>query len=102
MDHAGFNTYNSLYRARDVFLVEKVIIVSQKSHVIRANYIGKALGLQVAGVYADKTYPYATMNYELREIPARCKAFLDGLFQPKPTYLGEVIPISGSGEATVD
>ena len=102
MDHAGFNTYNSLYRARDIFLVEKPIIVSQKYHVVRANYIAKNLGLDPAGIGADPYRYYGMNTYLLREYAARYRAFLDCLFRSKPKFLGEVIPVTGSGEATLD
>lgn len=102
MDHAGFNTYNSLYRAEAIFCVTKLIVVSQEYHVIRANYIGKMLGLDISGVGADtQRYPHMTM-YELREYGSRYKAFLECLFRVKPTYLGERIPIWGNGEMTLD
>jgi len=102
MDHAGFNTYNSMYRAKHIFCVEKPIVVSQRYHVIRANYIGKMLGLEIIGVGADARRYVEMDRYELREYASRYKAFFECLFKVKPVYLGDVIPIWGSGEATVD
>lgn len=102
MDHAGFDTYDTLYRARDVFLVTRAIVVTQDFHLRRALYIGECLGLDLQGVSSDlRVYPRARY-YRLREYPARLKAFAECLLKIEPTYLGEVIPIQGSGLATVD
>ncbi len=102
MDHAGFSTYESLYRARDVFTAKKIIIVTQKYHLHRALYIANKLGLEAVGVAADYR-SYAGQTYrDAREILARNKDFLTGIFQPEPTYLGEIIPIFGDGDLTND
>lgn len=102
MDHAGFSTYDSLYRARDIFQAKKIIIVTQKYHLYRALYIAKALGLDAYGVSAD-TRTYAGQTYrDLREILARDKDFVTTIFKPKPTYLGDTIPVSGDGNLTND
>jgi len=100
MDHAGFSTYDSLYRARDVFQAKKVIIVTQGYHLYRALYTANAMGLEACGVAADLR-PYAGMPYfELREKAARVSYIFQCLFMPEPKYLGEVIPISGDGNLT--
>ena len=100
MDHAGFSTYESMYRARDVFCAETVIIVSQRYHLYRAVYDARALGLEACGVAAeDIAYLGQTMR-ELREILARNKDALWCLLQPEPTFLGEAIPVSGDGDLT--
>ncbi len=102
MDHAGFSTYESLYRARDVFCAKKIIIVSQDYHLYRGLYIAEALGLEAYGVNADyRAYAGQTMR-EIREVLARCKDFASTIFLPEPTYLGQQIPISGDGNATND
>ena len=105
MDHAGFSTYESMYRARDVFGVKKVIIVTQKYHLYRAVYNARKLGLDAYGVAADGQYNYdifvRTYNNS-REALARCKDFIWCIFKPEPTYLGEAIPIYLSGELTDD
>jgi len=101
LDHAGFDTYDTMYRARDIFLVEKAVVVTQEFHLLRALYIGQELGLDVYGVASDpRTYAGADY-YRLREYLARVKAFLDCLLKAKPTYLGETIPITGDGRATL-
>ena len=102
MDHAGFSTYESLYRARDIFQADRVIIVTQKYHLYRALYIAEALGVEAWGVEAD-LHTYGGQTYrEVREVLARCKDLVTTIFQPDPTYLGEAIPISGSGDLTND
>ncbi len=65
MDHAGFSTYESLYRARDIFQVQKVIIVTQEFHLARALFIARELGLEAYGVVADK-HIYHTVNVKRR------------------------------------
>lgn len=100
MDHAGFSTYESMYRARDVFSVEKPIIVTQKYHLYRAVYDARKLGLDAYGIAAEGLN-YSIYN-DAREALARAKDFLWCIFKPEPTYLGEVIPISGSGARTDD
>ena len=103
MDHAGFNTYDSIYRMDAIFEVDRAIIVSQAYHAVRAAYIAKRLGIVVQSVAAD-TYVYEKMMlYRIREVGARVKAFwMAGVIKPHPTYLGEVIPITGSGLKTRD
>lgn len=102
MDHAGFSTYESMYRARDIFLVKKAIIVTQKYHQYRALYTARGLGLESWGVVSEPR-TYAGQSYrDLREILARDKDFLKMIVQPEPTYLGNTIPISGSGLASHD
>jgi SanA protein len=103
MDHAGFNTYDSMYRMRDIFTVKKAVIVSQEYHVVRAVYIAKKLGLEAYGVASDPQV-YAGMKYYLlRELGSRTKAFMQAsILKPKPKYLGDTIPIWKSGVLTDD
>jgi vancomycin permeability regulator SanA len=102
MDHAGFSTYESLYRARDVFQVDRIIIVTQEYHLYRALHIAKSLGLESWGVSSDYRSYSGQFARDVREVLARVKDFGTSIFQPKPTYLGEPIPITGSGDATHD
>lgn len=101
MDHAGFSTYETMYRAAAVFDAKRVIIVSQDSHIHRCVYDAQALGLEAYGVTAE-TSSYHNRIYDIREVAARCKDFVWTAIKPKPTYLGDVIPISGSGDLTND
>lgn len=100
LDHAGFSTYESMYRARDIFNVEKMVIVTQKFHIYRAVYNARKLGIDAYGVPADKLkYP---IKNDIRESLARAKDFIWCIFSPKPTYLGEAIPINGKAYLTDD
>ncbi len=102
MDHAGFSTYESMYRARDIFQAKKIIIVTQGYHLYRALYIAESLGLEAYGVSADYRNYTGQVVRDVREILARVKDFGTSLFQPKPTYLGNAIPIWGDGNLTND
>jgi SanA protein len=95
LDHAGFDTYSSLYRARDVFGVTSVIIATQSFHLPRAVFIARKLGMQAYGVSAD-TGPVLLYNY-VREIFADEKAIFDLLFGRAPKYLGTPVPITDDG-----
>lgn len=102
MDHAGFSTYESMYRARDVFSVKSMIIVSQHYHLFRAVYIARALGIEAYGVPCNLNPRSSSMLLNVREFLARNKDFWYCVFKPLPTYLGEEIPITGSGDLTND
>lgn len=103
MDHAGFETYDTMYRARDVFGAKKVIIVTQKYHLYRAMYAAKKLGLDAYGVSATKRkYDNKQWIRDMREWLARVKIFGKCITKPKPKYLGKKIDLSGSGDVTND
>lgn len=102
MDHAGFSTYESCYRAKEIFGVEKIILVTQEYHLYRALYIAEKLGLEVYGVNADYRTYYNQKMRDIREVLARVKDFFYVIVRPEPTYLGEEIPISGDGDVTND
>lgn len=102
MDHAGFSTYESMYRAKEIFQAEKILIVTQKYHLYRAVYNARALGLDAYGVASDpRTYAGQTYR-DLREVLARSKDFIYTIIKPEPTYLGEPIPVNGNGNLTND
>lgn len=102
MDHAGFSTYESMYRAKEIFGAKKVIIVTQKYHLYRALYTANALGLEAYGAGADPRL-YAGQTFrEIREILARDKDFIKCIFKPEPTFLGDTIEVSGNGDVTND
>ena len=102
MDHAGFSSYESIYRAKEIFGAKKVVIVTQEYHLYRAVYIANQLGLEAYGVCADPREYVGAAYRELREILARNKDFVKCIFKPEPTYLGDTIPVSGSGDVTND
>ena len=99
-DHAGFSTYESIYRAKEIFGADKVIIVTQEYHLHRALYVAKSLGIDAYGVSADYRTYAGQIGRDLREILARNKDFITSIFKPEPTYLGESIPINGNGDMT--
>ena len=102
MDHAGFSTYETVYRAKEIFGAKKVIIVTQKYHLYRALYIAKSLGLDAVGVDSDLETYRGQLKRDVREVLARCKDFATSIIKPKPTYLGEAVPVSGDGDITND
>ncbi|MDF2613795.1 MAG: putative rane protein [Clostridia bacterium] len=103
LDHAGFSTYESIYRARDIFEANKIIIVTQGYHLPRALYLAEKMGIEAQGV-AAKNITYRKMElFKAREMLATVKDFvLVNTLKPKPTYLGEAIPVSGDGTLTHD
>lgn len=102
MDHAGFSTYESMVRAKKVFEVESMVIVTQEYHLYRAVYIANRLGIDAYGVPA-RTYAYRHQWLRnLREQVARAKDMVWLMLQMPPKYLGDVIPITGSGSLTDD
>lgn len=103
MDHAGFDTYSTMYRARDVFLVKNAIVVTQKYHLYRAVFLAGSMGIEAQGVACDRYKTLKQPYYDLREFAARLKDFFEAtVLKPKPKYLGDTIPISGSGIVTHD
>ena len=102
MDHAGFSTYESIYRAKEIFQADKIIIVTQTYHLYRAMYIAEQFGIEVYGVHADYRNYSGQQAMDFREVLARVKDFGMCIFKPEPTYLGDAIPISGDGNLTND
>ncbi len=103
MDHAGFSTYESMYRARDVFQVKDAIVVTQRFHLPRSLYIARNLGIKANGLIADRRSYGDSERNEHREILAKVKAVLQVvILHSTPTYLGPAIPISGDGRVTCD
>lgn len=102
LDHAGFDTYDTLYRAKTIFQAESAIIVTQRFHLPRALYIAEALDLPAIGVEADRQLYVKAALFSLREWPARLKAFLNVVTKAKPSYLGDLIPLNGDSKNTWD
>lgn len=102
MDHAGFSTYESVYRAKEIFGADKILIVTQEYHLYRALYIAEQLGVEAYGVSSNYREYSGQQSRDIREVLARVKDFAMCIFKPEPTYLGETIPITGSGDATHD
>ena len=102
MDHAGFSTYESICRAKEIFGAKKIIIVSQEYHLYRAIHLADAFGIDAIGVSADLRTYVGQSARDAREIAARTKDFFSGIVKPKPTYLGDPIDLTGSGSVTND
>ncbi len=102
MDHAGFSSYESMFRAKEIFGANKIVIVTQKYHLYRSIYIARQLGIEAYGVGADPRKYVGETYREIREILARDKDFIKCIFKPEPTYLGDTIPVSGNGDITND
>ena len=101
MDHAGFNTYDSMYRAKEVFQVRTLIISTQKFHINRALYLAEKMGIEAYGYPSPDKDLYNMEVLNTREGLAKVKAFLDAdILKRKPKFGGEAIPISGSGLLT--
>lgn len=102
LDHAGFDTYDSIYRAREVFQVDSLIIVTQEFHLPRAVYTARALDIEAYGYVADRQEYVKASLFALRESLARVKAFGNVVLGSDPKFLGEPIPIYGDGTLSWD
>lgn len=102
MDHSGFSTYESIYRADAVFGVKSCIIVTQKYHLFRALYAAEQFGMRAVGVSADVREYSGAFYRETRETLARVQDFFECLFKPLPTCLGDPVDIGGDGNITND
>lgn len=103
MDHAGFNTYDSMYRAKDIFGVKTLLVSTQQFHIDRAVYIARQLGIDAYGFASEDKAIYKMKQLRFRESLARVKAFWDtDIVHRDPKYLGEAIPIMGDGSVTDD
>ncbi len=92
LDYAGFRTFDSRVRAKEVFGLNRFIVVSQKFHCERAIYIAKAKQLNVYGYHAKD--PGYVNSIAMREYAARVNAFLDCyIWKKQPHFLGEQINI---------
>lgn len=103
MDHAGFSTYDTMYRARAVFRVTDALVVTQRFHLGRAVYTADRLGIDAVGVPADRR-PYLRTRWNtVREWAARTKAVIQAeLLHSQPRFLGKALPITADGRVTQD
>lgn len=102
MDHAGFSTYESMHRARNIFQCKRVVIVTQRYHLYRAIHNARSFGMEAVGISSDLR-SYARQTYfDIREAAARVKDWAWCIAKLPPTYLGEAIPIFGDGDITND
>lgn len=98
LDHAGFDTYSSMYRARDVFQADSLTIVTQDFHMPRAIFVARRLGMTAYGVVPERGQ--GDMYDYVREIPASVKALYDLATKRSPKYLGDALPLTGDGTVT--
>ncbi|MCD4738930.1 MAG: YdcF family protein [Anaerolineae bacterium] len=93
LDYAGRRTYDTCYRARDIFLVDRVVLITQRYHLPRALYTCQTLGLEAEGYMADRV-PYIHLRrYQWREVPALWRAWWDLHVAKTVPILGEPLPI---------
>ena len=92
LDYAGFSTYDSAVRCKEIFGAKRVIIVTQRYHLYRAVYNAKMAGLDVVGVAAEDTN-YGQLPRDIREVPARVKDFFLSHIGFSPKIMGDPIPL---------
>ncbi len=100
LDHAGVDTFSSMWRARNVFQVRRAIVVTQRFHLPRALFLGARLGLEVEGVEADRRVYRGAAWHSLREVASRTKAWLDVAVGRRARVAGPPIPITGDARST--
>ena len=100
MDHAGFNTYDSMFRAKEIFCINSMMISTQDFHMNRSVFIARKLGIDAFGYPCEDKPIYPMLTLKIRESLARVKAFGDVVVNRSPKYLGDIIPISGDGNST--
>ena len=100
-DHAGFDTWDSVVRARKVFKVESALVVTQGFHAPRAVWLAKRAGLDAHGVVADvHAYGRQGQKSQIREVFARVKAVGSATVGVEPRFLGPSVPITGDASAS--
>lgn len=87
VDVYGLSTYDSIYRLKNVYNIDKVVIITQNYHLYRSIYIANSLGIDAYGISASGENYFGQGARELREILARNKDFLTSLFNVKSKYL---------------
>jgi SanA protein len=98
-DHAGFDTWDSAQRAKRVFDVKSIVVVTQGFHMARALYDARRAGLQATGFSADRrNYGRVMAKLEIREAVARVKTLGDTVTGADPRFLGAHVPITGDGQ----
>ena len=93
LDYAGFRTFDSVVRAKEIFGQEKIIVISQKFQNERAIFIAQKKGIEAFGYNAKDVNSYAGFKTNIREYFARVKVFIDLLLNAKPKFLGEKVII---------
>lgn len=99
-DHAGFSTYESMYRAKHVFGADRIIVCTQTYHLYRALYAAHGLGMEAIGVPSDYHIYGGQLWFDAREIPARTKDFFKVMLGVPSTFVGDAISLDQSGNVT--
>jgi SanA protein len=100
MDHAGFDTYSSVWRARHVFGASRVVVVTQRFHLARAVWVARSLGMEAEGSAADRHVYRGIAWLHAREIVSRTKALVDVAVGRRPHHAGPRIDLEGDGRVT--
>lgn len=100
MDHAGLDTYSSMWRARHVFGATRIVVVTQQFHLARAVWCARALGMDAEGSAADRHVYRGIAWLEVREVVSRTKALLDVTLGRTPRHEGPPIDLGGDGRVT--
>lgn len=99
-DHAGINTYDSMYRARYVFQANRLVVVTNEYHLYRSMFLSKSFGMDARGVASDKGTYTDMAYYEQREFMARVKDFYGALTNVEPSTYSDTVSLEGSGTVT--
>lgn len=100
IDYAGFDSYSTMYRAKEIFKVDTAILVSQKYHLNRCVYIGNKLGIKSYGFSANNGTYLGYKYVSFREYLAITKSVIDVWRKRKPQYLGEPVDVNGESNYT--
>jgi len=93
LDYAGFRTWDSMVRMKEIFSQSSFTVISQRFHNERAIYLAHRYGLNAVGFNAKEVEKYYGFKTNLREKLARVKVFVDFFTNKKPKFLGEKIEI---------
>ena len=100
LDHAGISTYDSIYRAVNIYGAEKILIVTQKYHLYRAVYLARSMGAEAFGVSSNLRSYLLQPKYTAREWVARVKDFGFSILKPEARHMGDKFDLSGDGDIT--
>jgi SanA protein len=100
MDHAGLDTYSSMWRAKHVFGASRVVIPTQQFHLPRALWLARSLGMEAEGAPADRRTYRGAVWFQLRELLSRPKAFAEVSIHRSPRHAGPPISLKGDGRVT--
>jgi SanA protein len=100
MDHAGVDTYSSVWRAKHVFGATRIVVVTQRFHLARAVWLSRSLGMEAEGSAADRHLYRGIAWLEVREVVSRTKAFVDVTVGRTPRHSSGSINLAGDGRVT--